>query len=59
MSKTFNDFCWYCTGGCAPEIRGCKDKDCPFYPYKYGGLEKEVEADICKKIMVDTRMVEG
>lgn len=53
MSKHYNDFCLYCTGKKVKDIRECKDKDCPFYRFKYGGLEPEVEADICKKILQD------
>jgi len=56
--KAFNDFCWYCTGGCAPEIRGCTDRDCPFYPFRYGGLEPEVEKEICQKILISTGAIQ-
>jgi hypothetical protein len=51
MSKHFNDFCCYCTGKDYTAIKKCDDTNCPFYPFKYGGLEKEVEKDICKKIL--------
>jgi len=56
MSK-YNDFCKYCTGNKLKDIRICRDKDCPFYPFRYGGLEPEVEADICKKIVSETLCV--
>lgn len=56
-NKHFNDFCILCTGRNIQEIKGCNDKNCPFYPFKYGGLEKEVESDICKKLMKETGMV--
>ena len=51
MSKNWNDFCLYCTGNKVRDIRECDDRACPFYPFRRGGLEKEVEADICKKIV--------
>lgn len=51
MSKNWNDFCLYCTGNKVKDIRGCTDRDCPFYPFRRGGLEHEVEADIYKKIV--------
>lgn len=56
-SRGYADFCLYCTGNKPKDIRKCKDKDCPFYPYKRGGLEPEVEADICKKIISETLTV--
>ena len=58
MSRHYNDFCLYCTGNKPKDIRKCTDKNCPFYRFKYGGLEPEVEADICKKIMKETGMVQ-
>ena len=51
MSKNWNDFCRYCTGNKVRDIRECNDKACPLYPFRRGGLENEVEADICKKIV--------
>lgn len=54
MSKNWNNFCLYCVGNKAKEIRECTDRNCPFYPYRRGGLEPEVESDICKKILKDT-----
>ena len=51
MSRHFNDFCLYCTGNKRRDIRACDDRSCPFYRFKHGGLEPEVEADICKKIV--------
>ena len=57
MSR-YNSFCRYCTGNKIKEIRECRDKDCPFYRFKYGGLEPEVEKDICKHIMYDTGMLQ-
>ena len=51
MSRNYNDFCVYCVGNKVREIRECRDKDCPFYQFKYGGLEPEVEKDICQKIV--------
>jgi len=54
MSKNWNDFCLYCTGNKVKDIRGCKDKDCPFYSFRRGGLEKDVEKEISKKILKET-----
>lgn len=51
MSRNWNDFCVYCTGNKVREIRECTDRACPFYPFRRGGLEKHVEADICRKIV--------
>ncbi len=57
MSK-YNSFCKYCVGNNVREIRECTDKACPFYPFRKGGLEKEVERDICKKILHDTGVLQ-
>jgi hypothetical protein len=57
MSKHFNDFCIYCTGRKYKDIKECDDTNCPFYPFRYGGLEKDVEKDICKKIMKETGVI--
>ena len=57
MSKSFNDFCLYCCGNDRKDIRECDDKNCPFYPFKFGGLEPEVERDICRKLMKETGMI--
>jgi len=61
MSRNYNDFCLYCTGNKVRDIRECEDRDCPFYQFRRGGLEPEVDADgvprqdrekdICKKIV--------
>lgn len=51
MSKNYNDFCRYCCGNKVKEIRECTDKFCPFFPFRRGGLEKDVERDICKKLL--------
>lgn len=58
MSKHYNDFCRYCTGNKTKDIRECIDRDCPFYPFRRGGLEPEVEKDICKKILRDTGVLQ-
>ena len=57
MSKNYNSFCYYCTGNNRKDIRECGDKSCPFYPFKFGGLEPEVERDICRKLMKETGMI--
>ncbi len=57
MSRNWNNFCLFCTGNEAKEIQGCDDRKCPFFPYRRGGLEKSVEADICKKILKETGVV--
>jgi hypothetical protein len=57
MSKNWNDFCCYCTGNRIKEIRECIDRNCPFFPFRRGGLEEQVEADICKKIVSETLTV--
>ena len=59
MSRNYNDFCLYCTGNKRKDIRECEDRNCPFYPFKRGGLEREVEADICKKIVKETLTIES
>ena len=58
MSKSWNDFCCYCTGNKVKDIRECNDKTCPFYPFRRGGLEKEVEADICQKLLKETGVLQ-
>jgi len=58
MSKHYNNFCLYCTGNKVREIRGCNDKNCPFFPFRRGGLEPDVEKDICKKILHETGVVQ-
>ena len=58
MSKHYNDFCIYCVGRKYKEIRECDDKVCPFYPFRFGGLEPEIEKDICKKLLKESGMVE-
>ncbi len=57
MSKHWNSFCTFCTGNDIKEIRECADTYCPFYPFRRGGLERNVERDICKKLMKETGMV--
>lgn len=57
MSKAFNDFCLYCTGHDGKEIKECSDQDCPFYPFRFGGLERDVEKDICQKLMKETGLI--
>ena len=56
MSK-YNNFCKYCTGNELRDIRECDDKACPFYQFRFGGLEKEVEKNIYKKLLKETGMV--
>lgn len=58
MSRDWNNFCLYCTGNKVKDIRECTDRDCPFYPFRRGGLEPEVEADICKKLLKETGVVQ-
>lgn len=58
MSKNYNDFCYYCTGNKIKDIHECVDRACPFYPYRRGGLESQVEADICKKILKETGVLQ-
>ena len=50
MSKHYNNFCIYCTDNFKALINGCKDKFCPFYRFRFGGLEPEVEEDIHEKL---------
>lgn len=57
MSKNWNNFCLYCTGNKVREIRECEDRACPFYPFRKGGLEREVEKDICQKLLKETGVV--
>ena len=58
MSCSYNDFCCYCTDNKIKDIRGCVDRDCPFFPFRRGGLEKEVEKEICQKILQDTGVLQ-
>ena len=58
MSKNWNDFCLYCCGNKVKDIRECDDRACPFYPFRRGGLEKEVEKDICQKVLRDTGVLQ-
>ena len=55
--KTYNSFCVYCVGNKIQEIRECDDRACPFYPFRRGGLEPEVEKDICQKIVSEVLTV--
>ncbi len=57
MSKNWCDFCLSCTGNRVKDIRECDDKACPFYPFKRGGLELDVEKDICQKIVSEVLTV--
>lgn len=57
MSKHYNDFCKYCVGNELRDIRECDDRACPFFQFRYGGLEPGVEKDICKKLIRETGMV--
>lgn len=56
-SSGYADFCRYCTGNKVKDICECVDRSCPFFPFRRGGLEPEVEADICKKLMKETGMI--
>lgn len=58
MSKNWCDFCLYCTGNKVKDIRGCEDKTCPFFPFRRGGLEADVEKDICQKILKETGVLQ-
>lgn len=58
MSKNWNDFCKYCTGNKVKDIRECDDKACPFYPFRRGGLEKDVEKEICQKLLKETGVLQ-
>jgi len=57
-SRGYADFCLYCTGNKVKDIRECDDKACPFYPFRRGGLEKEVEKEICQKILKETGVLQ-
>ena len=56
--QTYNDFCMLCTDNDKAEIKECKDIDCPFINFRRGGLEREVERDICLKLLMTMRMVD-
>ena len=58
MSKNWNDFCCYCTGNKVKDIRECLDRACPFYPFRRGGLEAEVEKEICQKLLKETGVLQ-
>lgn len=58
MSKNWNDFCLYCTGNKVKDIRECEDRSCPFYPYRRGGLERDVEKEICQKLLKETGVLQ-
>ena len=51
MSKSTNNFCDYCTGNKRKDIHECTDINCPFHPFRFGGLEPEVDADLVKKLL--------
>ncbi|KKN73126.1 hypothetical protein LCGC14_0404350 [marine sediment metagenome] len=53
MSRNWNDFCLYCVGNKVKDIRECEDRACPFYSFRHGGLEPEVEKEICQKIVTE------
>ena len=57
MSRHWNNFCIFCTGNIIKDIRECDDRDCPFFQFRQGGLEKEVERDICKKLLKEVGVV--
>lgn len=59
MSKDYNKFCRYCTGNNTKEVNSCDDKYCPFYEFRFGGLEPEIEQDIIEKLLVETHLVES
>ena len=54
MFKNWCDFCLYCVGNKVKEIRECDDRNCPFFPYRRGGLEADVEKEICQKLLKET-----
>ena len=56
--QTYNDFCMLCTDRDKEFISTCDDVHCPFHDFRRGGLERDVERDICQKLMVTMRMVE-
>lgn len=58
MSKNWNDFCKYCTGNKVRDICECDDKACPFFPFRRGGLESEVEKEICQKLLKETGVLQ-
>lgn len=58
MSRNWNDFCCYCVGNKVKEIRECLDRACPFYPFRRGGLEAEVEKEICQKLLKETGVLQ-
>ena len=59
MSQHWNNFCLKdCTGYKVQDIRECEDRACPFYQFRRGGFEKQVEADIYKKLLCETGVME-
>lgn len=56
--EEFNDFCLFCTGKNTDDIEHCDDINCPFHPFRNGGLEKEVEHDIIEKMLLYTHLKE-
>lgn len=58
-NKNYNDFCLYCTGDARKDIHECDDTNCPFYPFRFGGLESNVEADICSKLLQDKEHIKN
>lgn len=44
IENKFNDFCEKeCTGGDRAKIKGCDDRWCPFYPFRFMNLEYQNE----------------
>ncbi len=58
MSRNYNDFCLYCTGNKVKDIRECEDRACPFFSFRRGGLEPEVEKEIYQKIVGEVLTIE-
>lgn len=56
MPNEYNDFCWFCTGHHSEDIDKCSDTNCPFHPFRSGGLEKDVEQEIVMKLLQETHL---
>jgi len=51
-----NTFCMKeCTGYNRHDVRRCRDRNCPFYPFRFANISYEDDREIREKLTRETR----
>jgi len=54
---SYEEFCLYCTGNDKNEVQECRDKNCPFFPFRFGGLGEDDGRKLATDILKDTGVI--